>query len=571
MYHHYFGLSEPAFAIAVNPKYLYMSLQHKEAIAHLLYGIQGGGFVLLSGEVGTGKTTIIRQVLNQLPENTETAFILNPMAETHALLVSICEELRITGIDVDSSIKQMMDAIQQHLLLNFSSGKRTVLIIDEAQLLSAEVLEQIRLLTNLETDTEKLLQIILVGQPEINALLAQPRLRQLSQRITARFHLTPLDEQETAQYIEHRLKIAGLKEGRTIFPRHIVKRVHRFSGGVPRLINIICERMLVGAYGHNEFQVNTKIYNLALNEIKGVKSGSEKSAFLPYFVGFAGAICIAGLVAYFIIDKFEHTEVLTENTAKIQPRSTPDPIEASVTKEPQHQTQRPSETALLSDKNPSFATNLPASENQVEKGELLFSAKSKAFIQLFQYYNVELQDESYPCWQTESHQLTCARAQMDTWQAFEELNRPAILSLVTEDKNLAYALVIGSSEKILYLIDPQGQIQEQEKEKLGTLWTGDIVYLWRKPPEYQQALSEGMRSSVVSWVAEQFANLDGQTSPITDQLFTTRLKTRVQIFQSNNGLENDGLIGERTIMKLNEKLGLSPVLIHSLPPLGQED
>jgi len=281
-----------------------MSRQHKEAIAHLLYGIQGGGFVLLSGEVGTGKTTIIRQVLSQLPSQTETAFILNPMAETHALLASICDELQIPDISSDSTIKIMMDALQAHLLKNFSQGKRTVLIIDEAQLLSAEVLEQIRLLTNLETETEKLLQIILVGQPEINDVLAQPRLRQLSQRITARFHLTPLDAKETAHYIQHRLKVAGLKEGRTIFPAKIIKRVHQFSGGVPRLINILCERMLIGAYGHNCFQVDIKIYKLALDEIKGVKTGTDRRKSFPYFLSGAMTLAIVATLIYFSLEFF---------------------------------------------------------------------------------------------------------------------------------------------------------------------------------------------------------------------------------------------------------------------------
>jgi len=239
MYHQYFGLTEPAFSIAVNPKYLYMSHQHREAIAHLIYGIKGGGFVLLSGEVGTGKTTIIRQVLNQLPAKTEVAFILNPMAEIHALLETICEELKLPTVTSESSIKHMMDALQQHLLVNFSQGKRTVLIIDEAQLLSADVLEQIRLLTNLETENEKLLQIILVGQPEINDILSQPRLRQLSQRITARLNLKPLNEKETGNNIQNRLHVAGLKDDSVVSLSSIVRLIHWVSAVATRLIHII--------------------------------------------------------------------------------------------------------------------------------------------------------------------------------------------------------------------------------------------------------------------------------------------------------------------------------------------
>lgn len=548
MYHQYFGLSEPAFAIAVNPKYLYMSRQHKEAIAHLIYGIQGGGFVLLSGEVGTGKTTIIRQVLNQLPENTEIAFVLNPMAETQALLASICEELHINHVDDNSSIKYMMGALQQHLLNNFSEGKRTVLIIDEAQLLSAEVLEQIRLLTNLETETEKLLQIILVGQPEINDILAQPRLRQLSQRITARFHLTPLSAGETKHYIDHRLQVAGLKEGQRIFPNHIVKRVHQFSGGVPRLINILCERMLVGAYGHNCFQVNTKIYQLALNEIKGVKSSTKSKRFAPYIIAGSIVLCVA-LAGTFFYSKTPF------NDKKIHAYQD----QATVTQEANNQVETRSSIEVdATIKN----------ESDIET-PLLFSLKSRATLALFRYYNVSLSDETFPCWQTDFHGLSCKKESLDTWQAFEKLNRPAILTIITEEKNLTYALVIGSTDDALFLIDELGDLHIQNKDALGKQWNGELIYLWRSPEGLDRPLVEGMQSPVVEWVAKQFSILDGQDRPITREIFSAALKTRVQIFQANNGLENDGVIGERTIMKLNEKLGLSPMLIHSLPQFEQ--
>jgi len=183
---------------------------------------------------------------------------------------------------------------------------------------------------------------------------------------------------------------------------------------------------------------------------------------------------------------------------------------------------------------------------------------------------VTLEDESYPCWQTISHGLSCSKSSVETWQAFELLNRPAILTVVKPDKNLAFSLIIGTTESDVHTIDPQGYIQTQSKEELGKIWNGDLVYLWRKPEEFSIALSEGMRSPVIAWIAKQFAALDGQDTPITRQTFTSRLKTRIQIFQSNNGLENDGVIGERTIMKLNERLGISPILIHSLPQNDQE-
>src|SRR5690606_1979704 len=258
MYHDFFGLKEQAFSIAVNPRYLYMSDQHREALAHLLYGIQIGGFVLLTGEVGTGKTTIIRSLLEQLPEQTDIAMVFNPMANVPEMLGMILDELRVQYEKSQTSVKYLTDVLHHFLLDNHARGRNTVLLIDEAQLLSADALEQIRLLTNLETNTQKLLQIILVGQPELNTLLSRPRLRQLAQRITARFHLSPLNLAETRAYIAHRLQVAGLNGEKNPFTPGIVKKIHRFSGGIPRRINILCERILIGLYGHNQHQVDNK-------------------------------------------------------------------------------------------------------------------------------------------------------------------------------------------------------------------------------------------------------------------------------------------------------------------------
>ncbi|HRH79166.1 MAG TPA: AAA family ATPase, partial [Cellvibrionaceae bacterium] len=218
MYHSYFGIEEQAFSIAVNPRYLYMSAQHREALAHLLYGVNSGGFVMLTGEVGTGKTTIIRCLLEQLPKHADVAMIMTPAASARDLLCSICDELAIDYLADETSLKILTDKLYEFLLTNHSKGRNTIVLIDEAQLLRVSTLEQIRLLTNLESNTQKLLQIILVGQPELNELLAKPALRQLSQRITARYHLRPLSQDETGAYIKHRLQIAGMPPGRQPFP-----------------------------------------------------------------------------------------------------------------------------------------------------------------------------------------------------------------------------------------------------------------------------------------------------------------------------------------------------------------
>ena len=246
MYEQHFNFTAPPFSIAPNPRYVYLSPQHREALAHLLYGISiGGGFVVLTGEVGTGKTTLCRCLMEQLPEDVDIALIFNPRLNARELLASICDELKISNPGEKTSIRRLIDLLNHHLMDTHARGRRTIVLIDEAQNLSYDVLEQIRLLTNLETNVTKLLQIILVGQPELNTLLARPNLRQLSQRITARYHLLPLSLAETGAYISRRLAVSGVT--RRIFSRLAVGRIHRLSVGIPRLINLICDRALLGA------------------------------------------------------------------------------------------------------------------------------------------------------------------------------------------------------------------------------------------------------------------------------------------------------------------------------------
>ncbi len=270
MYKAYFGLSENPFSITPDPRYLYLSPRHKEALAHLLYGItDSGGFIQLTGEVGTGKTTLTRALLEQLPEGTDLALILNPKLSVEEFMGSVCEEFKIDESGSARSIKEHVDNLTKYLLEQYSKGLRTVVLIDEAQNLTFDVIEQVRLLTNIETTKEKLLQIILVGQPELVDHLNDQKLRQVAQRVTARYHLMPLSMSETAGYIKHRLKVAGVE--RPIFTPAAMRLARLYSGGIPRLINIICDRALLGAYATNKIQVNSKILTKSALEVKGGK------------------------------------------------------------------------------------------------------------------------------------------------------------------------------------------------------------------------------------------------------------------------------------------------------------
>ncbi len=278
MYTGFFGLTSQPFSIAPNPDFMYLSARHAEALAHLRYGLgEAGGFVLLTGEVGTGKTTVSRCLLQELTDKTEVAFILNPTLNELELLAAICDQLKIRYKKSEASLKMLTDKITNRLMKNHQAGKNTILIIDEAQHLQPAVLEQLRLLTNLETNTKKLLQVILIGQPELQQLLQRQDLRQLAQRITARYHLMPLTEHEVQQYISYRLQVAGCS--RPVFTASAVKKLFQLSGGIPRLLNLICDRALLGGYSQQKALIDAGLVNQAASEVLAIKPQAEKATW----------------------------------------------------------------------------------------------------------------------------------------------------------------------------------------------------------------------------------------------------------------------------------------------------
>ncbi|WP_041523523.1 ExeA family protein [Gilvimarinus agarilyticus] len=531
MYHQYFGLVEPAFSIAVNPRYLYMSDQHKEALAHLLYGVRGGGFVLLTGEVGTGKTTIIRSLLEQLPENTDVAMVFNPMANVPEMLGMICDELGVKYVADEHTVKSLTDALHLYLLENHRRGRNTVLLIDEAQLLSADALEQIRLLTNLETDTKKLLQIILVGQPELNTLLSQPRLRQLAQRITARFHLLPLTLSETEAYIAHRLQVAGLSEERNPFPRAIVKKIHRFSGGIPRRINILCERALVGLYGHNKQRVDSATYRLAKREVIGGLHDPGKDLRGWLVVGLGAALVVVIAILLWVLWP-------SGSEPKVPPQQRATPAAS---------------TAAASE----ITVEQPAAP--VPEVTAHFARLRDAQQALFDHVGLAT-GEGNPCWQANADNIQCETAKFTTWAELRELNRPVVLTLNTPDKFTVFAVVVGLGENRAVLIDSAGERMDMPLTELGRRWNGAVFYVWHRPQGYNGAISQGDQGPLVNWLAEQFARLDGQSRRLANNRFNQALSERLKIFQRQAGLTADGILGQRTLLKLNEQLGIDTTL-----------
>lgn len=297
MYESFFGLTEPPFSITPDPRYLYPSSRHIEAIGHLFYGVSAaGGFIQLTGEVGTGKTTVVRSLLAREPADVDIALILNPRLTVPEFLQTICEELGIAlSQESKPSVKALIDTLTARLLEAHAAGRRVAVLIDEAHLLERDVLEQVRLLTNIETATRKLLQVILIGQPELRELLAREDMRQVAQRITGRLHLDPLSEDETAAYVRHRLRVAGAT--REIFTSRALRELHRQAGGLPRLVNVIADRAMLGAYAKDRHEITPTLVRAAAAEVSGVERRSRKWIWLATA---ATVIVIAISVALFL-------------------------------------------------------------------------------------------------------------------------------------------------------------------------------------------------------------------------------------------------------------------------------
>ncbi|PHR28784.1 MAG: type II secretory pathway protein ExeA [Desulfotalea sp.] len=318
MYTRYFGFIEKPFAIAPNPRFFYMSDAHREALAHLLYGINGDGCIILfTGGVGTGKTTVCRCCIEQLPETTDVALVLNPKLTIADLLKTICEELGIEIFRQEPTNKDYIDGLNAYLLAAHAKGRNTAVIIDEAQNLDIEVLEQLRLLTNLETDTQKLLQIVLIGQPELRDILSVPALSQVSQRITTRYHLEALQLEDVSGYIHHRLALAGGDTRTLVIPENVIRIICKHSRGIPRLINIICDRALLGAYAENKVQIDAKTVKKAIREVLATARHSAFGSRSIIVAGLCLILLLVPLSLYFVMNT--HKSFLGKEFAELFP------------------------------------------------------------------------------------------------------------------------------------------------------------------------------------------------------------------------------------------------------------
>ena len=551
MYHEYFGLNEAPFSIAPDPRYLYMSDRHRESLAHLLYGIRSdGGFILLTGEVGTGKTTVCRCLLEQIPDDVDVAFVLNPKLTAVELLATACDDL---GIDYPegASIKTMVDRLNEFLLSAHRDGRRTVLIIDEAQNLSVDVLEQLRLLTNLETNQRKLLQIILLGQPELLELLAQKELRQLSQRVTARFHLDALSRGEVHEYIRHRLSVAGARG--TFFPTATVNRIFKISAGIPRVINLICDRSLLGAYAESRSQVSTRMVNKAAQEILG----QDKRRFSVHLPSAAIAAGILAFAAFPMLDslspKNNETNIVAprEEVSEPVPEPVPDPVKVKTAEQP-----------IVANLSP-LAQDQPqtARTDMVQISEVPGHQEMKrALADLFVLWGVIFDNqEIHPCTFALSIDLKCF-TNTGSLEDLAKLDRPAVISIRQQ-----WVTLSKFGEGVATLITGNRHF-EVSAQSLARNWNGKYTIFWRTPPGYERPLELGDVGVSVDWLANQLALMESSPPFLsTEVAFSEALQDRLKQFQISVSIIPDGVAGVQTWIHVNSILGAG------IPFLKQEE
>jgi len=527
MYLSYFGLAEAPFSIAPAPRYLYMSQRHQDALAHLLYGVNGeGGFVLLTGEVGTGKTTVSRCLLEQIPESCDVAYIFNPKLTVEELLSTICVEFGIACPPGNTSIKVFVDCINSHLLDAHAKGRHSVLIIDEAQNLSAEVLEQMRLLTNLETSERKLLQIILIGQPELAAMLQRQDLRQLAQRIVARYHLGKLSKTEVVAYVQHRLEVAGTQ--RQLFPLAIMGRLHRLSGGIPRIINVLCDRALLGTYAQGKERVDRATLEQSAREVFHPPSTQRRS--MRQFIAAGLIVLVGGAVAVAALREQAETKAAAVRQTVAQPALPTPKMKAA------EQTKDIKAEAALPD-----SLVWPADESSSSSKDLAYSA-------LFREWGADFHGAD-ACLQAETLGLRC-RAGRGGLDELRKSNRPAVLSMHDKQGQEFFATLTAlGPESATFAIGTH--TTTVALGALASQWSGYYSLLWRMPPVAQGIIRPGDHGPAVEWLGRQLAQVQGRVVEANkDWVFDEALVRQLKQFQLSQGLIPDGSAGPQTLIRL---------------------
>lgn len=539
MYKDFFVLKEMPFSIAPDPRFLFMSENHCEAMAHMLYGMQGeGGIILLTGEVGTGKTTIIRSLIDLTPEYIDVAYVFNPRMSAEELLQTICEELHIKVVSRRPGIKAFIDAINERLLAAHAQGRRVILILDEAQNLEEGVLEQLRLLTNLETNTRKLLQIFLVGQPELLEILSRPEMRQVSQRVVARYHLTHLTENEVISYVAHRLKVSGASD--RIFPENLIREVYRISGGVPRIINLICDRALLGAYVTQSETITKPILRQAVEEVFATNSGRRRTKILLSVL-----LVLTVILVYLFNRRFDEAgfgRSLSEFKISSSKIGSEDVKPALASAPPVTSVSTPKPIVTVNS-----ALNLPIG---ISTGD----SQLAAFQSLFNLYGIRFDKQSTeaPCQRAESLGMRCYFGHGGVSDLFQ-LDQPVLIRLISTDRKEYWATLVSLNHQTASLI-VAGVEQRVTLTGLANSWFGQFIGIWDSPPDYTGRIPLHYRGPSVSWLRHKLELVDGIRDNGSD-VFDSALAKRIRKFQLSDGIQPDGLVGPLTLIRLNVRSG----------------
>ena len=543
MYTRFFGLKREPFSIAPDPRYLFMSERHREALAHLLYGVRGGGgVVLLTGQIGAGKTTVCRAFFEQLPAQVHVAYVVNPKLSALELLQTVCDEFHVSyrpepteKHERPRSVKDFIDPLNAFLLQAHAAGENCLLVIDEAQQLSSKVLEQLRLLTNLETNERKLLQIVLIGQPELRTLLAQPELEQLAQRVIARYHLEALDEADTTRYVRHRLGVAGLA-GALPFDAGALRALHQLSGGIPRRINLLADRALLGAYSGDASRVTAATVRRAAAEVMGEEALPPRTPWRLWAGAAAGLALVAGAAWAWQAAPWRAAPAV----ASPAPAASAPPSVASA---------------------PRPAASVPAPNASAPAVAYApFANEEAAWHALAPAWGWTPAAERPACDQAGDHQTRCWRQRL-TLADLRRLDRPGLLTLQAADGPPSAVLLVALRPDAAVLRGAQGELVLPLPE-LAAQWRGDFATLWRTPEGYRGRLGEQAPAPQAQWLTRQLAIAQiGVPLPAA-----ASLRQRIAAFQTAEGLPADGMAGPRTLMHLNRATGVDEPRLSAITP-----